>query len=251
MILVTGAAGKTGRAIIRKLAAAGKAVRGFAHRERQSETILTAGAQEVITGSMLDEAAVQIAITGATAVYHICPNMHPDEIRIGKIAISSAVNAGVRQFVYHSVLHPQTEAMPHHWQKLRVEELLLASGLPFTILQPAAYMQNLLPQWPQIQDEGIYKVPYDVTARIALIDLEDLAEAAAIVLTTSGHFGATYSLSGPDNLNQIEIAGKFSNYLRKKVSASKISLVQWQKQAQNAGLGDYQIKTLSENVPVL
>ena len=56
----------------------------------------------------------------------------------------AARRAGIRHLVYHSVLHPQVEAMPHHWQKMRVEEQLFAAGLPYTILQPAAYMQNVL-----------------------------------------------------------------------------------------------------------
>ncbi len=63
---------------------------------------------------------------------------------IGKLVIDEARKAGVKHFVYHSVLHPQTEKMNHHWQKMHVEEMIFESGLPFTILQPAPYMQNLL-----------------------------------------------------------------------------------------------------------
>ena len=62
-------------------------------------------------------------------------------------AIRAAQSAGVERFVYHSVLHPQVEIMAHHWQKMRVEEQLFESGLSFTILQPAAYMQNVLAGW--------------------------------------------------------------------------------------------------------
>ena len=65
-----------------------------------------------------------------TSVYHVCPNVSPDEIAIGRVSIAAARSAGVEHFVYHSVLHPQTEAMPHHWLKLRVEEALITSGLP-------------------------------------------------------------------------------------------------------------------------
>lgn len=71
----------------------------------------------------------------AQGVYHICPNVHPQEVEIGRIAIDAARAAHVERFVFHSVLRPQIEAMPHHWRKLRVEEMLLASGLNFTILR--------------------------------------------------------------------------------------------------------------------
>ncbi len=55
--------------------------------------------------------------------------------------------SGVTRFVYHSVLHPQIEAMPHHWQKMRTEEMLFAAGFELTVLQPTAYMQNILGAW--------------------------------------------------------------------------------------------------------
>ena len=99
---------------------------------------------------------------GVRAVYHIPPNVHPREVEIGDIVISCSTGNGVEHFVYHSVLHPQIEAMPHHWLKLRVEERLIASGLPFTILQPTAYMQNITSQLERIKERGIYQVPYPV-----------------------------------------------------------------------------------------
>jgi uncharacterized protein YbjT (DUF2867 family) len=81
---------------------------------------------------------------GVGAIYHMAPNVSPDEVAIGKAVISAAKRAGVEHFVFHSVLHPQIEAMPHHWRKLRVEELLLESDLPWTILQPTTHMQHIL-----------------------------------------------------------------------------------------------------------
>ena len=78
------------------------------------------------------------AVEGASGLYLIAPNAHPDEPRIGEIAIASARSAGVDQIVYHSVLHPQAREMPHHWQKLAVEELLFGCGTRFTIRLPIA-----------------------------------------------------------------------------------------------------------------
>jgi NAD(P)H dehydrogenase (quinone) len=93
--------------------------------------------------------------------------MSPDEVVIGTLVIGEAKRAGVEHFVYHSVLHPQTERMTHHWQKLRVEEMLFESGLPFTILQPAPYMQNLLAVWKSIVEEGELRVPYSIHAKFS------------------------------------------------------------------------------------
>ena len=88
-------------------------------------------------------------------------------------------------------LHPQIEEMPHHWNKLRVEEMLLRSGLDITILQPTAYMQNSLPEWDRMKRDGIFRVPYPIETRLSLVDLDDVAEVAALALTNAGHSGAT------------------------------------------------------------
>ena len=82
------------------------------------------------------------------------------------MAMEAARTAGVKRFVYHSVLHPQTEEMPHHWQKLRVEEEIFRGGLPFTILQPCAYMQNVVAYLDDIVMKGRYVVPYSIRGSI-------------------------------------------------------------------------------------
>jgi uncharacterized protein YbjT (DUF2867 family) len=244
MILVTGAAGKTGRAVIRALTAKGEAVRALVHRPEQVRLVEGVGAREVVVGDMRVQATVGQAAQGARAVYHICPNVSPDEVAIGQVAIAAARSAGVKHFVYHSVLHPQVEAMPHHWQKLRVEEKLFESGLSCTILQPAIYMQNVLAHWDQIVEQGVYPVPYAVETRLGMVDLEDVAEAAAAVLTEPGHAGAIYELAGAEVLSQAEVATILGQQLRRPVRAETVSLETWERRARESGLGDYQVETL-------
>ncbi|RME45144.1 MAG: NAD-dependent epimerase/dehydratase family protein [Chloroflexi bacterium] len=246
MILVTGAAGKTGRAVIRALAGHGLRVRALIHRPEQLPIVEAMGAHEALVGDMRRPATMNRAARDTWAVYHICPNMSPDEAAIGRIAIAAARAAGVQHFVYHSVLHPQTESMPHHWQKLRVEEHLFESGLPYTILQPAAYMQNVLGYWDQIVERNIYAVPYSVDTRLGMVDLEDVAAAAAVVLTEHGHEGATYELAGSEVLTQIEIARILSRQLGSVIRAESVSLETWERQARASGLGEYQIDTLAK-----
>jgi uncharacterized protein YbjT (DUF2867 family) len=134
--------------------------------------------------------------------------------------------------------------MPHHWQKLRVEERLFESGLPFTILQPAAYMQNMLAHWDRIRAEGMFPVPYAVEARLSIIDLEDVAAAATVVLCESGHAGATYELAGPEALSQTEVAAIMGRVLERPVLPEAVSLDVWERGARASGLGDYQVETL-------
>jgi uncharacterized protein YbjT (DUF2867 family) len=244
MILITGAAGKTGQAIIRELISRGQDVRGLVRRSEQVGTLEKLGLRDIVIGDMTDQTAMNRAADGAAAIYHICPNMHPEEMKIGEIAIRSAQANGIERFVYHSVLHPQIEAMPHHWQKLRVEEMLIESRLSFTIMQPAAYMQNLLANWDRIAGEGIYEVPYAVDTCISMVDLLDVAEAAAKVLIEEGHEDAVYELCGPQAPSQREVAAILSAQLGRSVKAETISTETWEARAREAGLSDYAVETL-------
>jgi NAD(P)H dehydrogenase (quinone) len=244
MILLTGAAGKTGTAVLHALAETGEPVRAFVRDQAQAERVSRAGAAKVAIGDLEIRSDLAAAIKGTRAVYHICPNMHPAEIEIGRMFIGLCRDEGVERFVFHSVFHPQIEAMPHHWNKMRVEETLIGSGLDYTILQPTAYMQNVLARIEEIRTEGVYRVPYDVETRISMVDLMDAAACAARVLTEPGFSAGTYELVGPGFFSQIEIAEKMGEILGIQVQAEQIPLEQWKAQAQRGTLGEYAVDTL-------
>ena len=236
MILVTGAGGKTGRSLVKVLSGMER-VCAFVHRDEHTAVLKSLGAENVIVGDMHEQAAIRSAMERVRAVYHICPNMNPDEMGIGKLIIDEARKAGVVHFVYHSVLHPQTESMKHHWQKLRVEEMIFESGLPFTVLQPAPYMQNLLASWKSIVEAGILRVPDSVNSKFSFVDLDNIAEVAKIVLTESNHVNAIYELAGTPALSHVEVAEILSHVLKRDVRAEKEQIRDWTlRQAQRGGL---------------
>ncbi|GAA0280723.1 NAD(P)H-binding protein [Cryptosporangium japonicum] len=186
MIAVTGAAGKTGRAVLAALAARGVPTRALVRPGRVVE------ATETVPVDLFDAEQVASALAGTSAVYVIAPNVHPAEPEL----VANVLAAGVERVVYHSVLHPAVEAMPHHWAKMRSEELLYASGRDWTVLQPCAYTQNL----------RSFQVPYSIDARFAFVDLLDVAFVAARVLVEEGHSYATYQLAGPELLSVASVA---------------------------------------------
>jgi len=245
MILVTGAGGKTGQAVIAALAARGATVRALIRRIEQAETLKALGATEVSIGSFGDAQALDLAATGAAAVYHICPNVSSDELHFAQAVASAAQAHGIRRFVYHSVLHPQIEAMPHHWQKMRAEEFLFACGFDLTILQPTAYMQNILGTWPGIVADGIFRMPYPVGTRLSLVDLADVAAVAALVLTSAGHANATYELVGTPSLSQAEVADAIGAVVGRTVRAEAETVEAWQRRAGAAGMGANECDTLA------
>jgi uncharacterized protein YbjT (DUF2867 family) len=244
MILITGAGGKTGKAVIKALIERGAAVRALVRNPSHDASLKAMGVRDVVVGGMGDPHALSRAMQGADAIYHICPNVSPHEIAFGKTIIDAATRAGLPRFVYHSVLHPQIEAMPHHWSKMRVEEMLFSSKLDVTILQPTAYMQNSLAEWDRMVGEGILRVPYPIETRLSLVDLDDVAQAAALVLTSEGHIGAIYELVGTAPMSQIEIAEVFAGVMQREIRAEAEPIEAWRDRARRGGMDDHQCETL-------
>ena len=244
MILLTGAAGKTGRAVLKALVERDQNVCVLVRNNKQADDLLAAGAVDAITGNMEDAGVYEKALKNVNSLYHICPNMHPEELEIGNTIINAAIRNKLDLFVYHSVLHPQTEKMPHHWNKMRVEEMLFESGLGFTILQPAPYMQNILVSRKTVCNESVFRVPYPVFTRLSLVDLQDLARAAAAVLLEPGHKGATYEIVGTGGLSQVAVAEQLSDVLGWDIAAEEQPLDEWQSAAEKLGMNLYQVETL-------
>lgn len=238
MILVTGAAGKTGNAVIRALASRGASVRGMVHRPAQAAAVKALGAAEVVVGSFEDAQALNEAAAGADAIYHICPNFSLGEIDFAVAAVAAAEANRIERFVYHSVLHPQIEAMPHHWRKMRVESILFTSSLEFTVLQPTAYMQNIAGAWRDIVEAGVFRIPYPAETRLSLVDLDDVAEVAALVLTSAGHGGATYQLVGTAPLSQGDVAATIGSILGRDIQIEAETPEAWERTARAAALGE-------------
>ncbi len=244
MILVTGAGGKTGRAIILSLVKRGAAVRGIEIEETRAEKIRALGAEAVI-GNMYNIDDICAAAEGVHAIYHIPPNVHPDEIKLGKNVIAAAKKMGVNRLVYHSLCHSQIEALPNHWLKLRVEEKIKESGLNFTILQPTPYMQNVLGQWENIISRGIYEIPYEPATLLGMVDLGDIADVASKVLTTEHTYDwATYELAGPEVLSQKDVTKIISTVIGKDLMIKVISRPDWGKRARSAGMSEYEVEAL-------
>ncbi len=220
-------------------------MRAFTRNPNHNAALFALGAAEVNIGRFTDPRALLHAAAGASAIYHICPNVSPHEVAYARAVATAAQAHGVKRFVYHSVLHPQIEAMPHHWQKMRVEELLFAAAFDLTVLQPTAYMQNMLGAWAVVVADGVFRVPYPVETRLSLVDFDDVAEAAAMVLTQAGHSGATYELVGTGALSQNEVAAAIGAALGRDVRAEAETLTAWEARARTGGMGEHERATLA------
>jgi len=218
MILVTAAAGRTGRHIVAALNARGLSTRIFV---LPSEASGAPKADETFVGDMLNKADLAKACKDVEAVIHTGP-MGADEPVMGQWVVDAARAAGVPHFVYISVVHPQIEWLLNHQHKLRVENYLINYGVPYTILQPMHYMQNI--DVRTVVERGAYSEPYSADVRLSFLDMADLAEAAAKVVTDAAHYYATYEICGSDALNSREIAAILSSCSGKPVCPGEIPL---------------------------
>jgi len=199
-VAILGGAGKTGRAVGAALAQAGVATRPLGR-------------------AAFDD--LPAALAGVDAVHVIAPNLHPDEPTYVAAALAAATRAGVRRVSYHSVASPYVPAMPHHLGKAEAEDLVRRSGLAWTILQPCAYVQNLLPAVRDAASSGELAVPYAVDTVFGMVDLADVAAATAAVLTAEGHVGATYELGGPALVSVADVAAAAASVLGRPVTARR------------------------------
>lgn len=217
MIVVTGGTGMTGQYVIRALTDVGLPVRVLVHSE-ESANRLPLGVVEHVVGDMLVPTDTRRVISGADAVVHIGPAMHPREIAMGETVIDAAAGAGVAHFVLMSVTHPQLEPLLNHQSKLAAERRLLMSRLPFTILQPMHYMQDV--DVSSVVAEGVHRQPYSLDVPLSFVDLTDVGEVAAMVLSEPArHRFATYELCGTDTLTGREVAAEMSSVAGREITA--------------------------------
>ncbi|MGO8687356.1 MAG: SDR family oxidoreductase [Candidatus Dormibacteria bacterium] len=219
MILVTAAAGRTGRSIVPALVRRGHTVRAF-DVDPDVMRLEELGAAETIAGDMLDLGAVARAVDGVEAVVHIGPPMHPREAEMGHAVVAAARRAGVAHLVQLSVTHPQLEPLLNHQAKLAVERSVLLSRIPFTILQPMHYMQNI--DVRGVVERGVLPQPFDLDTPLAHVDLEDVAEVAALVVGDPRHHFATYELCGSDYLSARELAAVVEAISGRPVVAQRV-----------------------------
>lgn len=192
-ILVTGATGNVGSRLVRRLAETGHTVRAFA---RDAARAAGPGV-DAFPGDFADPASLAKAMQGVDAVYLLTAGERLAEY--DATAIDAAKAAGVGLIVKHSVAGaPYKASQLPRWHR-EGEERIEASGLPYVFLRPASFASNALFWASSIKGQGAVYSALGDTA-LPVIDPSDIADAAVAVLTTPGHAGKAYELSGPEAL---------------------------------------------------
>jgi uncharacterized protein YbjT (DUF2867 family) len=193
-ILVTGSTGNVGSRLVNRLSSAGHSVRAFA---RKGEKAKFSDGVEVAVGDFMDKDSLRRAMDGVSKMYLLSAGHELAQHEAN--AIDAAKAARLELVVKHSVAGAQYKASDFpRWHRAG-EERLEASGLPFVFIRPATFASNAAYWAGTIKS---HDTVYGALAETALpvIDPEDIAEVAAKVLTTAGHAGKAYEISGPESL---------------------------------------------------
>jgi uncharacterized protein YbjT (DUF2867 family) len=209
MILITGATGQHGREILRLLSARGIAARALVRDPAKAGTIAALPQVEVVHGDMARPDTLAKALRGVDRAILIS-SATPDMLEVQSNFIDSARSASVRHVVKLSGIVPGLDS-PFRFARMHgeIEKRLESSGMAFTHLRPGEFMSVYFRQVPAIVNKGALMLPME-NARIASIDVGDIAEIAALVLTGAGHEGKIYRLTGPEALTMTEVAAKLS-----------------------------------------
>jgi uncharacterized protein YbjT (DUF2867 family) len=215
MILVTGATGRAGTQVVQALLERDAEVRVFV-RDADKARGLFGDAVEVARGDFADPRSVRDALDGVSDVL-LSGADDPRRVEWEATTIDAAATLGVRRIVKLSSLVAEPEAPVAFWDwHGRIEQHLRTSGVGAVILRSSFYMSNLLAVAERVAVEGRLYAPAG-EARIAMIDPCDVGAAAAVVLMSEGHDGATYVLTGPEAVTYAQVARELSSSVGREV----------------------------------
>ncbi|MFI2713502.1 NAD(P)H-binding protein [Micromonospora sp. NPDC018662] len=220
-VLVTGATGRIGRAVIHQLIEAGVPVRALVRRPESAATLPTA--VEVVTGDLTVPESLDTALTAVSSVFLVWtapPRTAP--------AVVDRLAAHPRRVVYlsapHRTPHPFfQQPNPMAALHVQIEQLIAATGLDATIVRPGMFASNALHWWaPAIRRDGAVRWPYGA-AETAPVDDRDVAAVVARALYENGHAGGDYVLTGPESLSQAEQVSIIGDSLGRPIAFEDLS----------------------------
>ena len=221
MILVTGATGRTSGEVVKALLAKGEQVRGLVRDPQRAEAIQEMGV-ELVVGDVAKPETWDAASQGVDKVFLLSPE-GPQMAEVhGKFA-DAAKRAGVRHLVRMSMLvsNPDSPFVIAKWHG-EADQRVANSDIPYTIVRPAPFMQTVLASARMIASDGMFSGAQG-DGKVGVIDIRDIGNVVATILTSDGHEGKTYPLTGPEALSMGEQAGKLSAVLGKEVKYVNVS----------------------------
>jgi len=245
MILVTGATGLNGKELLRRLSARGIAARALVRHPAKAEAIAALPHVEIVQGDLARPETLAAALQDIDRAMLISSS-DPHMLDVQSNFIDAAKKAGVRHVVKLSGIMPElNSAFRFARMHGEIEKRLEASGIAFTHLRAGEFMSAYFRQAPMIAAKGAMFLPM-ADARIASIDVGDIAEVAVTVLTKPGHEGKIYPLTGPEALTMTEVAEKLSAATGKRIQYINVTPEEAKRAQLAAGVPPFTADALAE-----
>jgi uncharacterized protein YbjT (DUF2867 family) len=246
-MLITGATGNIGTTLAKQLSAQGIPFRAMVRAEDQNTATLRAlpGA-EIVTGDFTDTNSIARALQGMEKAFLLTNSSEHTE-KLQSDFVEVARNTGVQHIVKLSQLHAATQS-PVRFLRYHaaVEEKIRLSGMDYTFLRPNLFMQGLLGfRDPIVQQGKFFATAGD--APISLVDIRDIAAVAAAALTTPGHTGKIYDITGPESLTHAELAAQLSAALGRTITYINVLPEQLLQALLQVGFPEWQAEGLIED----
>lgn len=204
LIGVTGSSGQLGGRVATRLAALGRQQRLLIRNPERAPQL---PGSEVVQASYEDGPAMRAALNGVQTLF-LVSGSGAGRLAQHYSAIDAAIAAGVERIVYTSFLAAAPLAtFTHSREHSLTEQYIRATGKRYTFLRPSFYLDSV-PRW--FSSDGVIRGPAG-NGTIAWVSRDDLADVAAAVLTTSGHDGASYDITGAQALTLAEVAEQLSH----------------------------------------
>ena len=244
-ILVTGATGNVGSAVLDNLGTTDGNLRALAHDESSARSLQDRGVEAVV-GDFLEPETLGLAVEGVSTVLLITP-IHPEQVTQASNVIKAAKESGNDPRIVRLSVHQASHEAPsrNSRQHAKIEDELRLSGLPYTLLRPTTFMQNTLATARTVASEGRIYQPFK-DGKLGMIDARDIGEVAAKVLTEEGHESEVYTLAGPAAISFYDIAETLGEILGKEVSYINIPPEKAKEAMLNMGLSEWRADVLIE-----
>lgn len=234
-----------GTALVRKLSAKGVPLRALVRNAAKAAEIAALPNVEIAIADMAKPETLPAALAGVDRAM-LNSSADPAMVEVQSNFIAAAAKAGVRHVVKLSGIMPELDS-PFRFARMHgeIEKRLEASGMAFTHLRAGEFMPSYFRQVPMILAKGALFLPME-NQRIASIDIGDLAEIAALVLTNPGHEGKIYPLTGPEALTMTEVAERLSAATGKTIKYINVPPEDVRKAQLAAGVPPYIADALAE-----
>jgi len=241
MILITGASGTVGKAVLQEVSRKQSKSRAM-FRSKEEAAKVPSGCQPVLA-DFSDKPSLRKALDGVTAVFLVCAPI-PQLVALESNVLDVCMETGVHHVVLNSALGAGDfpKSFPS-WHR-KVEDKLKSTGISFTILRPNGFLQNIVAyNAPSIRAQGAFYASMS-DAQVSYLDVGDIAAAAAKALHAGAHAGKTYELHGPEAISNRELAKRISRIAGRTVNYVDIPESAQREAMLGLGMPEWQVTAL-------